>query len=139
VTSDPAVDAHYARLNAERRLPRRDPQTLRAAWWALRAVRRARRDLKTKGLQARVTPPPAGLPWGSRTGVNGVLNRLSPTCLERALVLQSWLTAHEIPRDVVVGVRHEASDVKAHAWVEGVAHPSEYEKYHVIHRIPAQG
>lgn len=133
------VDAHYAELNAERRLPRFAPNTLRAAWWTVRSVRGVRRDLKRDGVRARVKPPPAKLPWGSRTGVMGVLSRLSPTCLERALVLQAWLSAHRIHRDVVVGVaRDPDGNVRAHAWIEGITHPNEYARYSVIHRIGPQ-
>lgn len=130
------MDAHYAQLNAERRLSRFSPKALRAAWWALRSVRAVRRNLKRHGLEARVGPPPAALPWGSRSGVTAVLYRLSPTCLERALVMQAWLAAHRIERDVVVGVAREGdASVRAHAWVDGITHPSEYSKYSVIHRI----
>jgi hypothetical protein len=35
------------------------------------------------------------------------------------LVLQAWHAAHERDRDVVVGVRHAAGAVEAHAWLEG--------------------
>lgn len=130
----PGEHAHLSELNAERRLGRISPASWRAAWWAWRVVRRARKDLKVDGLAARVQPPPR-LPWGARVGVNGVLNRLEPTCLEKALVLQAWLAAHDVHRDVVVGVRGNADKVNAHAWVDGVAYPDEYAKYTVIHRI----
>lgn len=131
------VPAHYLRLNAERRLGRLSPQTLRAAGWALAAVVRARRNLRTQGLAARVPPPPS-LPWGSRTGVLGVLNRLSPTCLERALVLQAWLSAHDVAADVVVGVARDSDGtVRAHAWLDGITNPSEFARYTPIHRIEA--
>lgn len=134
--SDFDIDAHYARLNAERRLSRFAPMSLRAAWWALSSVRAARRNLKRDGLEARVAPPPASLPWGSRTGVNAVLNRLSPTCLERALVMQAWLSAHRIERDVVVGVaRDVVGTISAHAWIDGIAPAAEYARYSEIHRI----
>lgn len=129
-------DALSAALNSERRLPRFDPRTVRAAWWAWRSVRAARSDLATDGLRARVAPPPATLPWGARTGVNGVLNRLSPTCLEGALVLQRWLSAHGIARHVVVGVARDAGGaVTAHAWIDGIAAPDDHANYTEIHRI----
>lgn len=131
------LESHYARLRSEPRLPRLSPHTLRAAWWALRSVRAARRDLRKNGLDARVAAPPPSLPWGSRTGVDGVLNRVSPTCLESALVKQRWLAAHRVSCDVIVGVaRDEAGAVRAHAWLEGIASPAEYAKYSIIHRIP---
>jgi hypothetical protein len=91
--------------------------TLRAAWWALRALRRGRRALRTRGLEARIDAPPP-LPWGARRGVYAVLRRKDPTCLERALVLQRWLAAHGRPHDVVVGVARREGSVTAHAWLD---------------------
>ena len=65
-----------------------------------------------------------------------VLRARRATCLERSLVMQAWLTAHDVRRDIVVGVaRDEAGTVSAHAWIDGVAYPEEYAKYSVIHRI----
>src|SRR3954452_11992213 len=64
------------------------PSSLRAAAWALMALRRTRRDLAAHGLEgARVTPPPR-LPAAARVGVLAVVRRRPSTCLERALVLQ---------------------------------------------------
>ena len=128
-------NARYQQLRALPKLPRFAPQTLRAAWWALRAMRRARKDLKTAGLQAKVAAPPR-LPWGARFGVIGVLDRADPTCLERALVLQKWLEAHDVLRDVVIGVKNdEGGKVAAHAWVEGVTPYVESVQYREIHRL----
>jgi hypothetical protein len=135
-SSDDMV-AVYRRLNAERKLGRTSPHTLRAAWWTLRSVRRARRDLKLRGLATTVSAPPASLPWGSRTGVNGVLNRLEPTCLERALVLQAWLHAHRVDRDVVIGVKGAQGEVRAHAWLDGIGDRDEGTRYSEIHRLAA--
>ncbi len=131
----PGDCAHVTELNAEPRLGRLSLASWRAAWWARRAVRRARNDLKVNGLAARIQSPPR-LPWGARVGVNAVLNRLEPTCLEKALVLQAWLAAHDVRRDVVLGVRNNAGKVDAHAWIDDVACPDEYAGYTVIHRIP---
>ncbi len=130
------LEQRWAALNAEPELRRLSPLTLRAAWWAFRAVRRARRDLRSNGLKATVGPPPS-LPWGSRGGVNGVLRRTSPTCLERCLVLQSWLSSHGISREVVIGVANNEHDqgLRAHAWVDGMTHPAEFDGFQVIHRI----
>ena len=41
------------------------------------------------------------------------------SCLERSLVLQRWLAAHEEPRDVVIGVAPPSTGFAAHAWLEG--------------------
>lgn len=136
-TSSAEGEELYRALNAERPLPRLAPRTLRAAWWALRTVRKAKRDLRTHGLATTVAPPPAGLPWSSRPGVYGVLHRLEPTCLERALVLQSWLKAHRVERDVVIGVRKEDGAVKAHAWIDGITQREDDLRYTEIHRLPA--
>jgi Transglutaminase-like superfamily len=127
-------EAHYAWLNSQPRLDRGSLASWRAAWWAFRTVRRTRRALKETGLATRVAPPPE-LPWGARVGVNAVLDRFSPTCLERALVLQAWLAAHDVPRDVVVGVAGKEDKVKAHAWVDGIAPAEENRAYTAIYRI----
>ncbi len=49
----------------------------------------------------------------------GVLARTKASCLVRLLVLQSLHAAHDRHHDVVVGVRHAAGAVEAHAWLEG--------------------
>ena len=91
------------------------PATLRAAWWAARACREVRSRLAIEGMRTAVTPPPR-LPEGATRGVLGVLRRKDPTCLERSLVLQAWLSACGEPYDVIVGV-DIADDVEAHAWL----------------------
>lgn len=134
---DPQLLARWDELSRQPRLPRLHPATLRGAWWAWRAFRRARRDLSTDGLTA-VVPAPPPLPWGARTGVYGVLQRLSPTCLERCVVTQRWLAAHGIVTQILIGVRNdEAGKVAAHAWIDETTEPDEYEGFTVIHRIPA--
>jgi Transglutaminase-like superfamily len=96
-----------------------DLPTLRAAWWAHRALRRVRAELKANGLQgASATEPPA-LPASARRGVLGVLRRERSTCLERALVLQRWHASQGNPRDVVIAVKGPTRDFAAHAWLEG--------------------
>ena len=68
--------------------------------------------------------------------MNGVLRRTEPTCLERCLVQQAWLRSHGIEQDVVVGVRSAAqSTTCAHAWIDGMTDPAEYDGYRIIHRI----
>jgi hypothetical protein len=135
--TDPALDEFRRRRQELDRQPvfrRAAPSTLRAAWWAWRSVRLARRQLRADGIRARVDPPPR-LPWGSRGGVYGVLHRLDPTCIERALVEQAWLRSFDLSRDVVVGVKTEDRTLQAHAWLDGLARPSEHASYRVIHRI----
>ncbi len=50
--------------------------------------------------------------------MRAVLRRQSPTCLERALVLQRWHAAHGDDFDVIVGVTGTAEEFRAHAWLE---------------------
>jgi hypothetical protein len=119
-----------------RRLSRVDLPTLRAALWAMLALRRARRDLARHGLDgARVSPPPA-LPARARRGVLAVIRRRPSTCLERALVLQRWEAAHGGPSDVVIGVPAPTGEFVAHAWLESMP-DGLAAGYHELLRIPA--
>jgi hypothetical protein len=66
----------------------------------------------------------------------GALSRLKPTCLERALVLQTWLAAHGTLRDVVIGVPPTGmKSGPAHAWVDGTDRVSPL-NYLELHRLP---
>jgi hypothetical protein len=113
-----------------------DLPTLRAALWAIRAVRQAHRSLaRSHPAAARVSPPPP-LPRSAVRGVAAALRRVPSTCLERALVLQSWEAAHGEPRAVVIGVQGARGDFKAHAWLEGTADPLAAE-YQELTRLPA--
>jgi hypothetical protein len=112
--------ARVRRLAARaRRLARLlTPSTVRAAAWALVALRRARRDLAAQGLDgARVAPPPR-LPASARAGVLAVVQRRPSTCLERALVLQRWEAEHGAASDVIIGVKGPGDGFVAHAWLE---------------------
>jgi hypothetical protein len=115
--------------------PRYSPVTLRAAWWTYRSLRRARRELRDSGVRAQIPPPPK-LPWGAGRGVNAVLRRQTPTCLERSLVMQAWLAAQGEPHDVVVGVTRSASGLDAHAWVELPTATADSARYHELVRLP---
>jgi hypothetical protein len=100
--------------------PKVDLQTLRAAWWALRGARRARRSLDRDGLEAvQSLPPVPPLPAKARRGVEAVLRRRDDTCLVRSIVLQAWDHAHGVPRDLIVGVTSPSRGFEAHAWLEG--------------------
>jgi hypothetical protein len=97
------------------------PSVVLAALWAAVAVRVVRRRLRADGVRA-VVPPPPPLPASGSRGVAGVLHRLTPTCLERALVAQAWMAAHGEPRDVVIGVPEAGlAAAPAHAWIDGSA------------------
>jgi Transglutaminase-like superfamily len=95
-----------------------DLPSLRAALWAARAVRHARRQLRTTAPAAVALPRLPHLPASAGRGVTAVLRRQPHTCLERALVLQRWRAEHGDPRDVVIGVRGPARSFSAHAWLE---------------------
>lgn len=91
---------------------------LRAAWWTVRALRAARRALRTgDGLRPLSVSPPA-LPAGADRGVEAVLRRVPATCLEVALVRQRWLVSQGITCDVVIGVTRPGDGFKAHAWID---------------------
>lgn len=104
------------------RLLRRPPRVvdLRAAFWGWRALRSVRTQLRggtVRGVRAPVPPP---LPLAAFRAVRVVLTGARASCLEGALVLQSWLAAHGVERDVIVGTRGGANgDFSAHAWVDG--------------------
>lgn len=109
------------------------PSTMRAAWWAWRASRRLQQVLPVDGVRAEVTAPPH-LPFSAGRGVVAGLRHVSPTCLERALVLQCWLAAHGDPRDVVIGVTGGSLDFGAHAWLDGYE-PDSTAEFAELHRI----
>jgi hypothetical protein len=83
---------------------RPDLPTLRAALWALVALRRTRRALRRRKVDEIQVAPPPPLPASAGRGVRAVIRRSDPTCLERALVLQAWDAAHGEAHDVVIGV-----------------------------------
>jgi hypothetical protein len=110
-----------------------DPRVLGAAAWALLAVRATRRQLARRPLYDVRVPGPPALPRHAERGVNGVLRRLEPSCLERSLVLQRWLAAHGEQHTVVVGVS-APQDFQAHAWLDGERLPAGA-GYHEIARL----
>jgi transglutaminase superfamily protein len=113
-----------------------DPASLRAAWWALVALRKTRRALRYDRVTDIVVGAPPPLPAGAGRGVRAVLRRWEPTCLERALVLQAWDMAHGEPRDVVIGVDGKGDRFTAHAWLEGEP-DGECGPYRELMRVPA--
>jgi hypothetical protein len=114
------VSIPRARLSPPRlaALLRLDVATLRAAWWAVTALRSTRIALRTRRIADIVVRRPPPLPPHAARGVEAVLRRVSSTCLERALVLQRWLSEHGLEKDVIVGVTGR-QDFRAHAWLEG--------------------
>ena len=112
-----------------------DLPTLRAAWWALLALRQTRRNLHRRPFQEVTVKPPPELAASAGRGVDAILRRQDPTCLERALVLQSWLAAHGEPTDVVIGVTGMEGGFSAHAWLDGES-PGAFQE---LKRVPARG
>ena len=106
----------------------------RGAWWAYWAVRKTRRRLRADGVICFTLAPPPALPASADRGLSLVLRRLQPSCLERALVLQSWLRAHGRDHDVVIGVARTDSEFRAHAWLD-VEAPSRGVGFREITRI----
>ncbi|HWC25367.1 MAG TPA: lasso peptide biosynthesis B2 protein [Solirubrobacteraceae bacterium] len=96
-----------------------DLATLRAAWWAQRALHRARRQLPRRTLDDVALPRPPRLPPHAVRGVRALLRRRPHSCLEGALVAQRWLAACGDRRDVVIGVTAPGEDFGAHAWLDG--------------------
>lgn len=110
------------------------PEALAGAAWAAVALQLVRHRLRRHGLQAEVPRPPHLGPHGAR-GVVAALRRLSPTCLERALVEQAWLASRGTELDVVIGVPREGfTSGPAHAWLEGALSGDE-RAYVEIHRL----
>jgi hypothetical protein len=113
-----------------------DTPTLRAAWWALRSLRRARRRLRSRGLNEFSLEPPPSLPAAAGRGVHAVLRRVPQTCLERALVLQQWHAAHGERREVVIAVGRPDGGFRAHAWLDG--EPGAASGLEELTRVPAR-
>jgi hypothetical protein len=110
------------------------PSVLIGALWAVLAARVVRHRLKRAGIQASVPRPPH-LSSRAGRGVMGALRRLEPTCLEGALVQQSWLASQGLPRDVVIGVPPNGlGKDPAHAWLDGLDNVSPT-KYIELHRL----
>jgi hypothetical protein len=107
---------------------------LRAAFWALRAVGTARRQLRRDGLNRIELPSPPRVPESASRGVQAALRRQPATCLERALVLQRWYAAQGRPHDVVIGVAGSSETFEAHAWLEGEDPGRDYLE---LSRVPA--
>jgi hypothetical protein len=72
----------------------------------------------------------------ARRGVYALLRRRPHTCLERALVLQAWESAHGNVRDVVIGVDPRGMEFAAHAWLSGEP-DAEAPRFEELMRLPA--
>lgn len=114
-----------------------DIPTLRAALWAHRSLRRARRGLRRDGLAGVLLSAPPPLPASAGRGVVAVLRRRRSTCLERALVLQRWHAAQGHPHEVVIGVSGTGERFKAHAWLDGAPDSCD-DSFGELLRLPAR-
>ena len=90
----------------------------RGAWWAVGAWREVRRALVEHGLTGVVITPPLRLPARAERGMRLVMDRVRPSCLERALILQAWHQAHGHDHDVIIGVAWTEAEFRAHAWLD---------------------
>lgn len=106
---------------------------LRAAWWAYRCLRRARRRLAAGRTELRGAPP--SLPVAAVRGVEAALRRGRATCLEAALVRQQWLAAQGVTRDVVIGVTAPSDGFRAHAWLAAPGDPTPVEPWRELTRL----
>ncbi len=105
---------------------RRPPEIAdaRAGWWAWCALRTARAGLRHGEVRGVRVPAPPRVPARSARAVRRVLDWTDSSCLERSLVLQRWLAAHGVARDVIVGTEGGAqSGFAAHAWLDGEPQP----------------
>jgi hypothetical protein len=111
-----------------------DVATLRAAFWTVRAARRARRQLRA-GLTEVDLPRAPRLPSSAERGVTHMLWRRAEPCLVSATVRQAWYAAQGLPRDLVIGVTSPRAGFRAHAWLDGDP-PCHEERYHELVRRP---
>jgi hypothetical protein len=95
---------------------------LRAAIWAARAARRAKRSLRSAALEVAIgAPPPVpALRYENGRTVRAVLAVRRDSCLVRSIVLQNWEAAWGRERDLIIGVT-APGDFRAHAWLDGDA------------------
>src|SRR5689334_1101935 len=107
-----------ARRGVARRRIRRKADALKALAWAWRAAKHARDQIEAGELPPLDLPPVPDVPLSAEHGVRIALQLRLFTCRVRASVRQTWLAAHGIERDVVIGVT-APGDFKAHAWLEG--------------------
>jgi len=112
-----AVSAWIRANGSSARVSALTPGNAIGAAWAWRAAILARRQLRRGGLEALSLPrPPARATW---RGVGIVLRRRNLTCLERAVIRQSWHSAHGSLRDLIVGAGTNDDAFVIHAWLEG--------------------
>lgn len=141
MTSLPSEPSHrpstLRRLRRRTRPWRRGPRraTARAVGWALEEVSQLQSHTHAGRLVGLVEPPLGRFPPFAGTDVRDALERSTATCLQRCLVLQAWLIAHDQPCDVVIGVR-TAGGFGAHAWIPGIHDAAEHDGFREMARVP---
>jgi hypothetical protein len=109
----------------------------RAGLWTWRAVRSVRAQLRAGAVRDVVVPAPPPVPERAGRAVRRVLLREHPSCFERSLVLQRWLAAHGVARDVIVGTEGGSrGNFTAHAWLEGESQPDGHRYTEMLRLAP---
>ena len=109
---------------------------LRAAWWASRAIRRAKM-MPLVSTDADGLPEPPRLPASGKRGVAAAFRLARPSCLVRATVMQAWWLSQGESRDLIIGVTAPSKGFRAHAWLDGDP-PCHREGFEELTRRPAQ-
>jgi hypothetical protein len=113
------------------------PESVRAAWWTLGAVRLVRRQLAQGGIDAIDLAPPTIPPQGN-SGVRVALKLATRNCLVHAAVRQAWCAAQGRRYDLIIGVQSPSRGFKAHAWLSADRLP-EAHRFVELARRPARG
>jgi len=113
-----------------------DIPSLRAALWTQRALLQVRYRLRRSGVRGVKVASPPRLPASAHRGVLAVLRRRPHTCLERALLLQSWEARQGRTVAVIIGVKGSSAEFKAHAWLDGES-DNEDRAFRELMRLPA--
>jgi hypothetical protein len=113
-----------------------NPRAIRGAWWALRALRKTRRELRVRDVGSVCIAAPGDVSPAADAGVTSVLSRMRASCLERALVRQAWSAAAGRHHEVVIGVSLR-NGFSAHAWLDGEA-AGDGDGYVELARYPAR-
>jgi hypothetical protein len=111
------------------------PSNLRAALWALRSLRLAKKGLRAGQWESIQLPSAPNVPHSSLRAVDYVLRRNSASCLPTAILRQAWFAAHGSQRDLVIGVTTPSRGFEAHAWLEGDP-PCHSDGFHELLRRP---
>lgn len=122
-----------AELRALRGLSRENRGSLARAWayllvanLALRFLPVSRAGALLGRLGGRPRKRPTGVPADRLARLVAIAGRhhlLPMTCLPRSLALQALLRRQGIEAELRIGVRREAGELRAHAWVEQAGAP----------------